>query len=268
MKRFLLIALLLIYSSSVFARVSWVDNKAVCEKTQGNWRLFNNDCGNNCSSKFDLSVCSSISNYSCDCGKNRCWDGDKCASDKVARKFWDKIAEENKAKRAAELDELKAAQELFYKSSQSIQVTNLQNNPNPQNPGTNIAGGDPTPVIDPGAPLVTVDPEVERQNNEKKLLCEQKSGVWKEFRNGCVDGCSSKVSTMSMCTSALTMGCECGETKCWDNNQSTCIEIEDYKKLMASPIAVNPTSSPIVLPTASPVEAKSDSSSTQPITKN
>lgn len=258
MKKPLLIVLLLIFSSSAFARIAWVDNKAICEKTQGSWRLFNNDCGASCENKFDLPICTAIPTYNCDCGKNRCWDYDKCVSNKVAKKYWDQIAEDNKADREDELATLKEQEDLFYKD---VPLANNTKTPTSTTAaptqGGGLAGDIPAvPVaVAANTPPAIVDPEAEK----KKQLCEQKKGVWKEFKNGCVDSCSSKVSTMSMCTSALTFGCECGETKCWDVAQNSCVEIEDYKTMTAqpttttpvaaSPITINPTTT---LPNALP----------------
>jgi hypothetical protein len=239
MKKLFLIVLLSILSSSAFARVAWVDNKAICEKTEGNWRLFNNDCGDSCEKNFSLPVCSSAPTYNCDCGKNKCWDGDKCISNKAAKYFWDEIAQENKEDREEELEILKEDQEAFYKDIKNkkiFSITPTQSKLIEQE----IAK---TPSVEP---LIEADPEIERINNEKKQLCEQKNGVWKEFKNGCVDNCASQISKLSMCTSAITFGCECGETKCWDSNQNSCIEVEDYRKLLSQPIPIQP-SSPIVI---------------------
>jgi hypothetical protein len=241
MKKILLIILLSILSSSVLARTAWVDNKTICEKTKGTWRIFNNDCANSCESKFSLPLCSSTSIYSCDCGKNRCWDNDKCISDKVAKAYWDEIADKNAEDREEELKILKEQQELFYSELKNKKTT-------PTSPTSQVqATTQPIAVETPAVPAIGNDPEVEKSNNEQKQLCERQKGFWKQFSNGCVDNCISKISKMSMCTMSLTFGCYCGETKCWNESQNSCIEIEDYKKLTSQTTADSKPNSPIVI---------------------
>jgi len=243
MKKLFLIALLLIFSSSAFARTAWVDNKAICEKTQGNWRIFNNDCGDSCEKNFSLPVCSSVLTYNCDCGKNKCWDGDKCVSNKIAEYFWGEIAQKNQENREKELEILKEDQELFYKNNKNGRT--VSSPPIKTNPVEQTISKAPL-----AEPLIVADPEIAKVDIKKKQLCEQNSGVWKEFRNGCADNCSSQVSKLSMCTSVITFGCECGETKCWDGNKNSCTEIEDYKNLISqpiSPIVINQPNNPLSL---------------------
>ncbi len=262
MKKIFLIALLSILSSSAFARTAWVDNKAICEKTQGNWRLFNNDCGNSCESRFSLPICSAIPSYACDCGKNRCWDNDKCVSNKIAKKYWDQIAADNKAKRDEELAILKEQEDLYYKDNK---VANAAA-PDTTQPSGGLAGETPVePTANSETPPIGTTPEIE----QKKQVCDMQKGVWKQFKNGCVDNCNNKMSTISMCTSALTFGCECGETKCWDDTKSVCVEIEDYKKLSATQMQTPPpsASSPIVINnpiTSSPANNSAPNSAISP----
>lgn len=42
--------------------------------------------------------------------------------------------------------------------------------------------------------------------------CEDSGGTYTWFSNGCADNCGKKP---RICTQAMTMGCDCGETKCW-----------------------------------------------------
>ncbi len=242
MRKLFLITLLLIYASSSFARNAWIDNKVICEKTQGNWRLFNNNCGNSCESKFSLPVCTSILTYSCDCGKNRCWDGDKCSSDKVAKKVFDKIAEKNKAEREKELVILKEQEELFYKNNKAKNIAILKGNHTQNNPVDN-SNSRPSPVKIKSP--IKINSKTKNINGTKKQLCKQQNGIWKEFKNGCVDNCDSKIAA-SMCTTALTFGCECGKSRCWDHAQNFCVEIKDYKKFMEQ-IKKSRLSSPIII---------------------
>jgi hypothetical protein len=245
MRTLFITTLLLILSFSASARTAWVDNKVICEKTKGNWRLFNNNCGNSCESRFSLPVCSSIPTYNCDCGKNRCWDDNKCISNTAAKYFWDEIARENKEDREEELAILKEEEDLFYNDAKNKNITPVS--PTEQKPSEPIIATETTPT----APLIVIDPEVEKINDEKKQFCTQRNGIWKEFKNGCADNCSSQISKLSMCTSVITLGCECGENKCWDNDQNSCVEIEEYKKLLnqtpSSPIVINQPNNPLSL---------------------
>lgn len=58
--------------------------------------------------------------------------------------------------------------------------------------------------------------------------CEAQKGVWREYGNGCVDECYPKFDKFTICTSAITFGCDCGKGRCWDDNK--CVPIANYKK--------------------------------------
>lgn len=60
-------------------------------------------------------------------------------------------------------------------------------------------------------------------------ICEENKGVWREFGNGCVDECNSKFDQFTVCTYAITFGCDCGKGKCW--NDKSCVAVTDYKKV-------------------------------------
>ena len=277
MKRLLLaITLLLgsqiIFYSGSFARTAWVDNKMLCEKTNGNWQFFNNNCGDICDSKFDALSCTSTSMFNCNCGEKRCWDGKKCVSDKIGKLAWE---EKTSIVREQRLVELKAMEERRLEITQSIftQTTNtIPNIQQPTSPTTtpatttipSIAPATPpaapalttneipaiststiaaVPPIDAkptatppiaAAPSAIIDPEVARKNAEQKAICETQKGQWKEFPNGCVGNCGSKIAKIAMCTMSITFGCECGGSKCWDGSKNICIELEEYKTLLSA----------------------------------
>jgi len=47
--------------------------------------------------------------------------------------------------------------------------------------------------------------------------CQQAGGKWRSFGNSCVDSCSyARAKGTMMCAQALTDGCDCGSSKCWD----------------------------------------------------
>jgi len=261
MRKFSLLIILIFYSQfnnlNSFAKNAWVDKKEVCEASGGNWRLFNNNCGDSCESKFSLPICTSILIYNCDCGNDKCLDGDKCISDKIAQRFWKEKAEEDKIKRKKELEDLKInpqvatiATKLPPDNNSKPSTTNKNNPSQPKNPppSQNKITTTANPIKPPATILNTaetannpalMDPTIAKIQDTQKLLCTQQKGDWKEFDNGCVDNCSSKISKISICTQAKTFGCGCGDGRCWDNTKKSCIETEEYRKSMNNQITPN-----------------------------
>ena len=254
MKKLLLIAILIFYSSASFARMAWVDNKEMCEKTRGVWRMFANDCADICDSKFDHTICTSNPAYNCECGENRCWDGNKCTSNKVAKLAWEEKTKPQREQRISELKELEIkiaqfkANILTNNTTANIDTTGNVATTNtsgvqPAPNTTNNTTTQPTtnPPVTTGLPFSTptADHATEQRDKEQKDTCEKQNGAWQQFANGCVDSCSSKITKMSMCTMALTFGCKCGENKCWDGTTSSCIETEKYKQLMSQSQNIN-----------------------------
>jgi len=72
---------------------------------------------------------------------------------------------------------------------------------------------------------------------DDRQSCEKTAGVWREFGNGCVDGCEAKLNQFSVCTMAFTYGCECGKSRCWDFDQKSCVALKDYKKIFDARVA-------------------------------
>ncbi len=93
MKKFLLIFLFYIFSTSVFAqsnRYISFDNRQICEKNKGVWREFGDACANSCENKFDeYSICAKALTYSCDCGTSRCWYKNECIAASKYKKIYD-----------------------------------------------------------------------------------------------------------------------------------------------------------------------------------
>ncbi len=83
-KNILAFIVLLCFINNVFAnnRPTTFDDRSYCEKSQGVWREFGNGCIDNCLKKIDPYniVCTSALTYGCECGKNRCWNGEKCVA--------------------------------------------------------------------------------------------------------------------------------------------------------------------------------------------
>jgi len=63
----------------------------------------------------------------------------------------------------------------------------------------------------------------ERQN------CEKSKGMWRDFGNSCVGGCESKLDKFSVCSYAITFGCDCGANRCY--HEDKCILINEYIKI-------------------------------------
>jgi cysteine-rich repeat protein len=61
--------------------------------------------------------------------------------------------------------------------------------------------------------------------NPDEVACENAGGGWTVFEHECVDSCKNLdlIGTPS-CSSLPTSGCECGESKCWDYDQETCVD--------------------------------------------
>jgi len=64
---------------------------------------------------------------------------------------------------------------------------------------------------------------------DNRQICEENKGIWREFGNGCSDSCISKFDKYEVCTHALTYSCDCGQGRCWHDNQ--CMSIKSYKKI-------------------------------------
>ncbi|MBU6339686.1 MAG: hypothetical protein KGQ36_06950 [Rickettsiales bacterium] len=63
---------------------------------------------------------------------------------------------------------------------------------------------------------------------DEREMCEKGGGVWRQFGNGCVDSCRSQLDRFSMCTMALTYGCDCGSNGCFDNDK--CVKNSEFKE--------------------------------------
>lgn len=63
---------------------------------------------------------------------------------------------------------------------------------------------------------------------DNKPICLEQEGNWRKFSNGCVDSCNSNFDEFAICTQAITYGCDCGPSRCWQNNK--CVDKEEAKK--------------------------------------
>ncbi len=68
------------------------DTRPNCEQTGGIWRKYGNICDNDCQSSFEkYPNCQDALFYSCDCGPNNCWNGEKCLSKKEYKITFDQL---------------------------------------------------------------------------------------------------------------------------------------------------------------------------------
>lgn len=63
---------------------------------------------------------------------------------------------------------------------------------------------------------------------QKKIGCQQSSGVWQRFNNSCADFCFAKTQKpYAVCLAAMSYSCQCSEDKCF--NGSSCVDIPTKK---------------------------------------
>jgi hypothetical protein len=117
--------LFFIISSQAFSqaiRSTTFDDRPACEEVRGVWRQFGDGCIDQCSAKFDkFSICPQVLAYGCDCGRNRCWNGDTC----IIRKDYKKIFDEERAQEKKILDLAKDERKLEAKANQQYILNNL-----------------------------------------------------------------------------------------------------------------------------------------------
>ena len=58
--------------------------------------------------------------------------------------------------------------------------------------------------------------------SSEKTVCFKSGGRWVEFPDACVDSCTKARNSQVVCAQVLTVGCDCGVGKCWDENTFTC----------------------------------------------
>ncbi|MBM3579927.1 MAG: hypothetical protein FJX34_04060 [Alphaproteobacteria bacterium] len=61
--------------------------------------------------------------------------------------------------------------------------------------------------------------------------CEASIGVWRDFGSSCADECEAQLDEFSMCAQVVTSGCDCGKSRCWNDEKNSCVALRDYKKI-------------------------------------
>ena len=143
MRKFYLIFFLLLFTSSLATgqtvRSTSFDDRETCEKDRGVWREFGNGCADSCEAKFDkTSICTQAITYACECGKNKCWNGERCS----AMQDYQKIFAVRQAREKERLAIAKRArQELLEENTDSI-IGNIIENKRTEstNPSTGVSG--------------------------------------------------------------------------------------------------------------------------------
>ena len=157
-----LLTLFLLFSHLATAqtiRPTTFDDRNICEGAKGVWRQFGNGCADNCETKFDkFAMCTNALVFACDCGKNRCWNGETC----LALKDYKKIYDIEAAKNQKILDAAKEKRKADALANEQAIITKLTEPKNPdgtpQKPAAVKAAPTPAPVA--AQQPVPVDPSV------------------------------------------------------------------------------------------------------------
>lgn len=132
-------------ASAQTLRPTTFDNRNICEESKGIWRQFGNGCADTCEAKFDKFVmCTQALVYSCECGKNRCWNGEACLALKDYKKTYDIEVEKNQKILDAAKEKRKA--EALANEQQIMAKLNPQD-PNAPKPAEVLTPKKPEPII-------------------------------------------------------------------------------------------------------------------------
>jgi len=74
-----------------------------------------------------------------------------------------------------------------------------------------------------GTAIINVSSHINVSSQIDSSYCQSKGGTWEQFTDGCVDSCSKVSNPNLSCLQALTYGCDCGSSKCWDTTTKNCI---------------------------------------------
>lgn len=141
MRKLALALIFLLFSGSAFAefgRSTTFDDREICEKEKGVWHEFGNSAADNCESKMDsFAITAQVLTYACDCGKTKCWDGEKC----VAMQDFKKIYDQKQAAEKKKLEEAKKARQGEYRdnSNERLQALIKVNKDGTSGTGNNLS---------------------------------------------------------------------------------------------------------------------------------
>jgi hypothetical protein len=171
MKKFFLILFLIgvFFGQEIFAQIARptsFDDRPICQETKGVWRQFGNGCADDCRSKFDqFSICTQALIYGCDCGKNRCWNGEKCVLQKNYKETYDlEIAAEKKS-----LDKAKEERKIAAKENEQKIISKfVVQDPNNQNSNNQNSNNQNSIESTPQALQITKAPQTTQSNQAAK----------------------------------------------------------------------------------------------------
>ena len=69
---------------------------------------------------------------------------------------------------------------------------------------------------------------------DDRTSCEESKGAWRQFGNSCADECEAKLDEFAFCTDLVISACECGKSRCWNDEVKSCAALSDYKKIFVA----------------------------------
>jgi hypothetical protein len=69
---------------------------------------------------------------------------------------------------------------------------------------------------------------------DDRTSCEDSKGAWRQFGNSCADECEAKLDEFAFCTDLVISACECGKSRCWNDEVKSCAALSDYKKIFVA----------------------------------
>ncbi len=179
-KTFLIFAL--IFCSS-FSRPTTFDEREICEKNDGIWREFGNDCANSCEAKAnEFAICTKLIISSCQCADLYCWNSEAKECQKISdfKKIYQAKLEQEKAKKEAEIKAKKESnqaekdQQIIVKKTEE-QITNNSKQNNPQSepaqlPQAQVNNNQNNIVANPNPENKTQEAEKPKENSPSEAL--------------------------------------------------------------------------------------------------
>ena len=105
-----------------FGRSTSFDDREICDRDKGVWREFGNSAADNCEAKMDkFAIAAQALTYACDCGKGRCWNGDRCVLMSDYKKQYDELQE----KQSKKIAEARKNRENEYKENSNKRLREL-----------------------------------------------------------------------------------------------------------------------------------------------
>jgi len=204
-------------------------DQQACSDVGGTWEIFNNGCVDSCYLVLNPgAMCTQAMTAGCNCGASQCWDGDTCVDNPIPTA----TPEPSPTLTPDQQSCSDAGGTWQFFSNSCVDGCTLVLNPGATclqaiTPGCNCGAsqcwdGD-TCVDNPIAtPTPTATPEPSPTLTPDQQSCSDAGGTWQFFNNSCVDSCTLVLNPGAMCLQAITPGCNCGASQCWDGD--TCVD--------------------------------------------